>query len=212
MTTEHIDPPVELAALTEIRAPASLHRSTQLIVDRAVARRRRAPRPALALAGAFALLAAVMVVLLGGAGAGAPSVARAAAFATRPATAASPAENPRDHDHLLSSVDGIAYPYWGEGRRGWRTAGARTDSLGGYRITTVFYSNSRAQRIGYSIVAGNALPTPAGRVWSWSGVRFHQLNVSGTPVVSWLRAGHTCILAGKGVSAHTLLRLAAREA
>ncbi|HST56440.1 MAG TPA: hypothetical protein VLJ42_11195 [Solirubrobacteraceae bacterium] len=212
MNEQQTDPLPDFAVLSQVRAPASLHASIEHLIDAHGAAPRRSPRrrlrfvaaPALLIAGALAL-----VLALSG-GSTAPTVPRAAAFATRPATSASPAENPRDHDELLSSVDGVAYPYWGEQRLGWRTAGVRTDTLGGHMVTTVFYANSRAQRIGYSIVSGSPLPAPGGRVWNWSGVRYHLLNVAGTPVVAWERQGHTCILAG-AVSAHTLLRLAARE-
>jgi hypothetical protein len=115
-------------------------------------------------------------------------------------------------------MEGVAYPYW-EHRFGWRTAGARRDTLAGRRVMTVFYvagagrSGGAGERIGYSILAGPALQTPsAGRTVDWSGVRFQILRIGGLSVVTWRRAGHTCILGGRGVSDRTLLALASWRA
>ncbi len=195
-------------SLEELPAPASLRRSIQAPAAVRPPRRRATPR--LRLAGALALAAvtvAALVAALGGSSPGAPTVPQAAALALLPATRPSPAESPRDRGLLVGSVEGIPYPYWGAGP-GWRTAGARTDRLGGRTITTVFYADGASRRIGYAIVAGHALAPPHGTGASHEGVRFQVLSSAGATVVTWRRAGHTCILAARGVSARTLIDLA----
>jgi hypothetical protein len=104
-------------------------------------------------------------------------------------------------------VDGISYPYWDK-RFGWKTAGARHDSLGGRAITTVFYSNAQAQRIGYSIVAGPAITIPKSKVLKAGGVTFWALDRGGATILTWRRRGHTCILTSSDVGAQTMLGLA----
>ncbi len=109
---------------------------------------------------AFAAAAVVVVLVLvltgGGSAPSAPTVLQASGAGLRTATGAAPAENPRTPHLLAASAAGIAYPYWG-GRLGWQAVGTRTDTVGGRTVTTVFYTNSRAGRIGYSIVSGAAL-------------------------------------------------------
>jgi hypothetical protein len=194
-------------ALEVVHAPAALRGSIEGSIGAAPQRvRRRAAR--LRLAGAGALAAAVVLVLaFGGGGAHTPTALEATRVALEPATAASPAEDPHDRALLAISVEGLPFPYWG-GARGWPTAGARTDRLDGRTITTIFYA-AGGRRIGYAIVAGTPLALPsAGAVVDRGGVRFHVLDAAGATVVTWRAAGHTCILAARGVPAHTLLELA----
>lgn len=205
-----------LVSSIDVSAPASLHTAVRELSARARPARRRPWRrgPVLVaapLAGA-AVLAVVLVLTLGS-GSGPPSpptVLQASALGLRPATLAAPEENPRARGQLTISAAGIPYPYW-ERRFGWRTTGARSDRLGGRSITTVFYANSSGWRIGYSIVSGRALALPA-RFVVWHGGRYVVFRQSRSPagdaVVTWRRAGHTCILVGSGVSAKTLLTLA----
>jgi hypothetical protein len=168
----------------------------------------RALRPRLAGAGALAAAAvAVVAILLGSGGQPAPTVLDASRVALAPATLASPAEDPRDRSHLEASVEGLPYPYWGDWR-GWPAAGARRDRLGGRSITTVFYAAHGGARIGYAIVAGRPLPEPsAGTALNRGGVRFRVLDAAGATIVTWREAGHTCILAARGVDASTMVRL-----
>ncbi|HEY5262308.1 MAG TPA: hypothetical protein VIJ33_09360, partial [Solirubrobacteraceae bacterium] len=140
---------------------------------------------------------------------------QAARLALRPATLASPAESSRDHSVLDSTVEGIAYPYW-QGNFGWQAAGARVDRLAGRTVTTVFYTHNSttytgASRIGYAIVAGHPLRFPSGTVRTLREVSFHILTSEGATVVTWRRAGHTCILVARGVPSSTLMHLAAWE-
>lgn len=198
-----------IRSLEAVQAPASLHRSLEELV-RSAPRRQRRRMPALRLAGAGALATAAVaavVLALGGGSSRTPTVLEASSVALEPASLASPAENPRRQGVLEASVEGVSFPYWG-GARGWPAAGARTDRLDGRVITTVFYTARDGKRIGYAIVAGSPLPMPAtGTAVDRGGVRFHVLHSAGATVVTWREAGHTCILAARGVPAHTLLRL-----
>jgi hypothetical protein len=208
-----------LVRAIDVSAPPSLHRSIRAMTDAAPRpRRARSGRP-LSLAGALAgaaVLAIVLVLALGGGGSSAPSVLQASTLALRPATLDAPEESSSVPGRLAISAAGIAYPYWGQ-HFGWQAVGARTDRLGGRTVTTVFYVSGpgtvgrtpAARRIGYSIVGGSALAIPAvGRTAVWHGVRFQVLRSGHATVVTWRRAGHTCILVGSGVSSRTLLTLA----
>jgi hypothetical protein len=203
--------PASIRALEAVRAPASLHRSLEELVHSAPSRRRRrALAPAMRLAGVGALAAAAvaaLVLALGGSSTHAPTALEAAQVALAPASLASPAENPSRHGVLEASVEGVSFPYWG-GEHGWPAVGARSDRLDGRAITTVFYAARNGKRVGYAIVAGRPLAAPTGgTVLQRGGVRFAVLDSAGATVVVWQEAGHTCILAARGVPAPTLLRL-----
>jgi hypothetical protein len=207
---------VHIRTLDAVHAPAALRQSIEQLVDDTQARRARwsAPRIRFAAAGALAAgTVALAAIVLGAASSqtaqpGTPTVLAASRLALLPATATAPAESPRNAGQLERSVEGVAYPYWG-GQPGWQASGARTDRLGARTITTVFYGDRRGRRIGYAIVAGTALPAPAtGTVVERGGVRYDLLDAGGARIVTWRAAGHTCILAGRGVTAGTLLRLA----
>ncbi|HWX44943.1 MAG TPA: hypothetical protein VNY52_06440 [Solirubrobacteraceae bacterium] len=175
---------------------------------------RRAVRPArmrLGLAGALAAAALLVLALaLPTGGSRTPTVLQASAVTLRAATRAAPLESPHNPHQLAASAAGLPYPYWG-GTLGWQAAGARTDHVGGRTVTTVFYTDSRARRIGYSIVSGGPLPLPAGTAVVAHGLRFHIVNAPHSTIVTWREAGHTCILAARAVDPSTLVRLAAWE-
>ena len=159
---------------------------------------------------AFAAAVAVVLVLVltAGGGPSAPTVLQASSAGLRAATGAAPAEDAHNPHLLAASAAGIDYPYWG-GKLGWRAVGARTDTVGARTVTTVFYTDSRARRIGYSIVDGSGLAIPAGSASvERHGVSFHVLNPANPTVLTWREAGHTCILTARGVSAGALMRLA----
>lgn len=185
--------------------------ATQRMRERASRRSSSLRRPSrLVAGGAFAAAVAVVLVLVltSGGATSAPTVLQASSAGLRAATAAAPAENPHNPHLLAVSAAGIHYPYWGA-KLGWKAVGARTDTLGGRTVTTVFYANSRARRIGYSIVSGAALETPAASATvQRHGVSFHVLSRANPTVVTWREAGHTCILTARGVGADTLMRLA----
>ncbi len=164
----------------------------------------------LAAGAAFAVAVAVVLVLVltTGGSTSAPTVLQASSAGLRTATGAAPTESPRNPHLLAVAAAGIAYPYWG-GKLGWKALGARTDTVGGRTVTTVFYTDARARRIGYSIVAGNALAIPAGSTSvEHHGVSFHVISRANPTIVTWREAGHTCILTARGISTGTLMRLA----
>jgi hypothetical protein len=207
------------------RAPAALRMQVTAMAAQAAPRRRRAwrarppgfadvtrplggagvlARSRIAFAGAAAAALAA-VVLVGAAGApSGPSVAQAARLTLAPAATAAPV--PRPDGTLSVSVDGLAYPYWGDTAR-WQAVGARTDSLHGRTVRTVYYMHD-GRRIGYAIAAGAPLSVHGGTVVERNGVRTRILRSGDLTIVTWLRDGHTCILAGRGVDAGALVRLA----
>jgi hypothetical protein len=204
----------DIAALAAtVQAPQSLHRRVhEMIADAQThtpARRRMGWTTSarrFAVAAAAAALAVVAVGLSGG-GSSALNVQRAAALTLSPARMGAPAENEAHRTQLEASVDGVSFPYWKE-RFGWRSSGARSDRVGGRAVMTVFYSNAEGRRIGYAIASGRAPTTHEGSVVRRWGVEYRVLSHDGATVVTWQRAGHLCVVGGRGVSAHTLLGLA----
>jgi hypothetical protein len=200
---------VGLFAAVDVRAPASVHDRTEELL-RAGRRGRERPSRSVGLAAATAALAlgvaAIALSISGGDSAGL-SVQQAAALTLRGATMRAPVESKAHRAQLTATVGGVWFPYWKE-RFGWRTSGARSDRVGGRVVTTVFYANAQGQRIGYAIASGRAPRAHGGTVTSRWGVQYRVLARDGATVVTWQRDGHLCVLGGRGVSAHTLLRLA----
>ena len=81
----------------------------------------------------------------------------------------------------------------------------------GRTIHTVFYTRA-GQRIGYAIAADSPLSVDGGRTVTRNGVRMRVLHTGDATIVTWLRAGHTCILAARHIDPDVLLELAARPA
>ncbi len=178
--------------------------------------RRRRTVPARLQAGAAVALAAaavvaVVLVLTGGSGTptAAPTLLQASSAGVRPSTQPPPPQSRHNPNLLAASAAGIAFPYWGD-RFGWHTTGARTDTLAGRTVTTVFYTHRGAGRVWYSIVSGAALPVPVGSATvERHGVSFHVVRAANPTVVTWREAGHTCVLTARAVNAGTLVHLAA---
>ena len=215
---------IELIRSIDVRAPEELHRRTEaLIAERTggATGAARAPgrargvrlSPRLRLGGSLGLVVAgvaiALVVILSGGGSSSPlSVRAAAALTLRPATMGAPAEQAGERASLTANVDGVVFPYWGE-RFGWRTSGSRSDLIGGRAVRTVFYSDSHGQRVGYAIVGGSPPPDLSSGLVRWRGGTPYRLLTQGKDhIVAWLREGHLCVVAGRGVSPATLLRLA----
>lgn len=188
-----------------VAAPASLR--TRIAAERpAVRAPRRRLQLGVGLATAAAAALALFLVLPGSAGG--PSVASAAELSTRPATAAAPTPQPAQPKLLARSVGGVAFPNWQE-KFGWQANGVRTDTLGGRRTATVFY-RKEGRRLGYTIVDGAPLRVPSdATLVKRAGTELHAFTLHGRPVVTWLRGGRTCVLAGAGVPRGVLLKLAA---
>jgi hypothetical protein len=215
---------VERIRSIDVRAPDSLHRRVQAMIDgepaqagRRTGRWRGAGRsrsssvlgPRLAAGGAIAAVVVALAIVIGlSGGSSTLSVRDASALTLRPATAAAPEESAGNGRALTAAVDGVSFPYWG-GHFGWRSTGSRTDRVDGRTITTVFYANRRGERVGYAIVAGPT-PTPmsGGVVSMRDGTSYRLLTVEGVAVVTWLRDGRLCVISGRGVSGATLLTLA----
>jgi hypothetical protein len=172
---------------------------------------RRAPGlAAAAIAVALAAVAAVALAIgLSGGGTPRLSARQVADLALSPATLPAPAESSSERGELAASVGSVAFPYWEE-RFGWRSSGARADTLGGRPLTTVFYTNAGGQRIGYAIVAGPAPAAAAsgGALVRRRGVPYRLSSQDGANVIVWRRRGQLCVIAGRGVSPSTLLALA----
>jgi hypothetical protein len=213
---EHV---AELLRAVDVRAPERLHRRVQEMVaprERPGAAIGRGAfhgrvRPTLA-AMAVAAAAGVAIALLTGGGTQqpqrGPSLSAASRLTLSAATMGAPGESTTHAAQLNVAVDGVAFPYW-EDRFGWRATGARTDTLGGRRVTTVFYSGPGAGRIGYAIVGGTPAPAVGGGTTVWhGGVPYRLLGEHDAPVVTWQRNGRLCVLSGRGVSGAMLVRLA----
>jgi len=211
---------VEYLRSIDVQAPEELHRRIEtLVAERTGPRRRplrarslgRAATVGGWLAAGLALAAVVavaLVVSLAGGGSGSLSLRQTSALALRAATMPAPAEDPHNGAQLEAAVEGVAFPYWG-GRLGWHSTGSRTDRIGGRTVTTVFYANGRGQRIGYAIVAGTPAPRASSGVVVWrGGASYRLLLTGGARVVTWMRDGHLCVVAGRGVDGATLLALA----
>ena len=157
-------------------------------------------------ATALAIVIVALVFLLGG-GASSPSIDQTARLGLSPATAPAP---PRDATHpavLAAAVDGIPFPYYGA-TTGWQASGRRSDLVHERKIVTIFYRAQDGTRVGYSIVPGSALSNPGGPNTVRGGVRYWFGREGSGRYVTWLRDGHTCVIAGKTVSNRVLLRLA----
>src|SRR3954471_14469725 len=196
-TEEEEASPALRAMVEAMTAKAAEHRDARVRPRRFFAR----PR-AVAFGGSLAALAAAAAVLFSS-GASGPSVAQAAQAALAPPRSPAPAVK-ADERTLDAAVDGVAYPYWADAN-GWRAVGSRNDAVGGREIRTVVYQDAGGRRIGYAIAAGSPLSGADGtRMGDFTVVRSGD-----TAIVTWLRDGHTCILAAKGVDARVLLKLAA---
>lgn len=170
-------------------------------------KRRPAARAALrlGLVASAAALAAVVILVVTGAPI-APTVAEAAQLAALSPT--EPAPPPKDDNatQLALDVEGVAFPDLLRAF-GWQAVGTRQSELDGREATTVFYEKG-ARQIAYVIVGGPGLSRPAGAEGTErDGVLFETLRVNDTRVVTWRRAGHTCVLVGD-VPENELLALA----
>jgi hypothetical protein len=216
---------VDLTAAVDVRAPESLHHRIEAMLapservrqpgsQRRHSSRRRwlsVPRLGVATMGAVALIVVLVAGgLFGGHSHPGPSglnVQQAAALALSQAKGPAPVENEQHRSQLTVAVDGVPFPYWKE-RFGWRSSGTRSDRIAGRMVTTVFYTDSNDRQVGYAIASGGAPATSGGTIVRRWGVSYRLLSRDGATVVTWQRDGHLCVMAGRGVSARTLLSLA----
>jgi hypothetical protein len=158
------------------------------------------------LAGALAAVVLALVLILPAGAPGAPSVSQAAGLAALGPVAPASAPDPKTPAKLGTQVEEVYFPNWAT-RFGWRAVGQRTDKINGRLAVTVYYS-WHGKRLAYTIVGAPALATPAAQVTTVDGTQLRTLPLDGRLVVTWRRAGHTCVLSGPGVSAAELQRLA----
>jgi hypothetical protein len=192
-------------AATE-RAPTRLRWRLEGQRPHVAARPRWKPAYAV-LAGALAAAIAAAALLLPGGTPGSPSVSQAAQLALRGPSAPAPAVDPSDpRTKLARRLQGLYFPNW-SGKLGWRPAGVRSDLLGGRKAVTVYYQR-RGMTVAYTIVAAPALEQPPTPVMHLGAFALQTFNLSGRSVVTWRRAGHTCVISASGVPTHVLERLA----
>jgi hypothetical protein len=115
--------------------------------------------------------------------------------------------DPAEPKLLDESVEGVPFPSL-SGEFGYEPAGSRADELDGRDTKTVFYERE-GERIGYTILSGEAIDPPKGaQRETRNGVELASTTSDGREIVTWLRDGRTCVLSGEGVSRETLLTLA----
>ncbi len=187
-------------------APTGLRARVEAMTAASSNRSRPPRRIMLAAATAVAVIVAAIVGVTQ-VGRSRLSVSQTAQLALAAPTTGAPAEDAAHRGSLAVAVDRVSFPYW-RASFGWRAVGTRTDVLNAQRIVTVYYADPAGTRLGYSIVAGAALTQPPGKVLTRHGVRFKVAHNGSLQVITWLRSGHTCVLAGTGISEQALLRLA----
>jgi hypothetical protein len=200
---------IDAIVAADVQAPAGLRERVESDRARLAPRaRRRRGLLAGACAAAAAAVALVAVLTLPAGTPGAPTAVEAAALALKAPTAPAPGPKPGAPTLLRQRIDSVTFPNWG-GRLRWPASGARVDEIGGRRAVTVFYDRG-AKRIGYTILDGPAVSVPAGaRRAPYEGVDLRLFTAHGATAVTWVRHGHTCVLAGRDVSVRALQFLAA---
>jgi hypothetical protein len=201
---------VDFVRSIDVPAPPELHRRIEAMVAAgapAGARHQRRLRFSVTGALAAAVVAVALVLATSGGGSSTLTLHTAVALTQRPATMPAPSEGADGDETLAAHVEGVAFPYWED--RGWRATGERVDRAGGRTVTTVFYHGPRGQWVGYAIVAGTPPPSVSGgHVITRGDVPYRFTVTNGVKVMTWLRNGRLCVVAGHGVSNATLLSLA----
>jgi hypothetical protein len=184
-------------------APARLRARVE--ADRKPARRRAFAWTAALVAPVAAAALLLALILPAGSPAG-PSLAQAARVGQLPPTEGPPP--PATRTLLRYDQDGVPFPRWGH-QFGWVAVGARETKVKGRETATVYYRNPKTgRRSAYTILGGKALDPPKGAPHrNIKGTTFYVAAVNGRHVVTWDRAGHTCILQGTA-PAPKLLELA----
>lgn len=194
-----------------VRAPATLRTRLERARPSRPVRARRAVLYGGGLAGALAVVALAIVLVLPGGSPGAPSVSQAAALAARGASTSAPAPDPSSPTVKLAvDIENVYFPNWSKSF-GWSATGERRDTLGGHRAITVYY-DWRGERLAYTIVSAPTLSAPRSAVSTVKGTVLRTFTLGSRTVVTWRRAGHTCVLSAAGVPVKMLHNLAAWQA
>jgi hypothetical protein len=200
---------VALLRMVDEPAPASLRARVDALTEGASSRggrrlRRRWRLVALPAATALAVIIAAVVVLAGGSSS-TPALPQATHLALSAATLPAPAVDPSNPGQLRVSSDGIPFSNW----RGWQPVGSRVDVVDGRRIVTVFYRGPHGTHVGYAIASR---PPLEGKDQDSGYTVSYTLGHQGSArLVTWVRDGRTCVIAGRSVTYQTLLRLARRS-
>jgi hypothetical protein len=166
-----------------------------------------APRKRSRLAiGGFATAAAatlVAIVLVLTPGSNSPNVDQVLAVAGQGATSGAPATDPSDPKMLDVSVGSVQFPTW-KNDGGWWATGARSDSVAGRNVKTVFYKNGDGGTIKYSVVDGAPIDS-----LNTATAHYEMTGSGDTRRIVWRAGGHTCIIEASGVDPDQLEHLIA---
>ncbi len=220
MTDPHIPDPgdaeqqraISLLRSVDVPAPDALRGRLEAMIGEAGGHQRRRLSPRwrntlfVPVATALAIVIVGLVVLFGS-GSTAPTVDQTAKLALSSATAPAPARDAAHPELLAASVDGIPFPYY-VSSTGWQAIGSRRQTVHHRTIVTVYYRSPDGTRVGYSIVPGHWLSSQDDPSVVRGGIRYSFGRVGAGRYVTWVRGGHTCVIAGTRVSNRTLLRLA----
>jgi hypothetical protein len=193
-----------------VRAPAGLRARIEASRPSRPVRARRRALYGGSLAGALAAVVLALVLVLPGGAPGAPSVSQAAALAMLGSSGSAPAPERTAPTRLETKVEDLYFPNWAS-QLHWRAIGQRSDHINGRVAVTVYYS-WRSDTVAYTIVGAPVLRAPAAKTTTRGGVQLRTLMLHGRLVVTWRRAGHTCVLSAVGVSADDLQSLATWKA
>jgi hypothetical protein len=188
------------------RAPAGLR--LRLEAQRANRARRHRPRVRYGvLAGAVAAAILGALLVLPGGAPGSPSVSEAAGLALRGPASPAPGPDPANpRTKLADQFQNLYFPNWSP-TLGWQAVGMRRDRLGGRATMTVYYRRHGAL-VAYTIVGTPTLSSPSGHVTWLNGYELRTFALRGRTVVTWRRAGHTCVLSAAHVPVRALQELA----
>jgi anti-sigma factor RsiW len=200
-----------VAALREARAtdraPERLRARIEASRPSPARLRRRRARYATTAVAALAAVVLALVFALPSGTPGGPSVSDAAALAARGPAHPAPAPDPSHPAASLNSdVGDVYFPNWASQK--WHAVGMRVDTLKGHNAVTVYYE-WQGKQIAYTILSVPALAQPSAPQTKVNGTELRTLTLDGRLVVTWQRAGHTCVLSGTGVKAAALQELAA---
>lgn len=203
-------------SIGDVSAPEGLRaRLESMVAEQTMPAKRKRQRPRFRIgfalpAVATALAAVVAAVLIIGSGSSGPTLPQTAQAALSASTLPPPPVSRANPAQLDVKVDGIPFPNWNR-NIGWRTLGERNDTLGGRRVVTVFYAGHNGTQIGYAIVSGSPLKVSGDKTLHEGATTYTLFNAGRARGVTWRRDGHTCVIAGRGVSDATLLALAGDE-
>jgi anti-sigma factor RsiW len=199
------------AARRRDRAPAELRARIEAGRPSPATRVRRRAGYGAAFVGALAVIVLAFVLVLPAGTPGAPTFGEAAALGALAPSAPAPAPDPDAPAFRLGrNVEDVYFPNWAS-RLHFYAVGERVDHIGRRLAVTVFYQRQGA-RVAYTIVAAPALNAPAANWIAFHGTEFQTLRLDRRNVVTWRRAGHTCILSAVSVPAGLLRTLASSRA